>query len=815
MGRLPRREDEARPSVTREISGVVRRAAHLIEKRLEEVARVAPPYRSVGSRWLRWDPHIHAPGTLMNDQFGGDWDAFFRAIELAVPQPAALGIADYFTLRAYKEFKGRRLAAQLPTVELVFPNVELRLTTETRTGKGINLHLLVSPDDPDHVITMEEKLSRLTFRYLNMQFPCSDDGLRRLGREQPGKYSLPDEAALKEGAAQFKVELSEVRALFEKDAWVRANVLVAVAAGEDGLAGIARDSGFRALREELGRMADIVFSASPGDRTYWLGEHPDFKTNRQTVKPCLHGSDAHVVARVLQPDQDRRCWIRGSATFDSLRQTLAEPERRVFIGAEPPPGAPTSEVIQSLRMDGAPWLVDPNLSFNSGLVTVIGAKGSGKTALADLIALAAGAEEGLPGPASFLRKARRLLTTVKVHLQWADGSKQSSGVPSDPEPTDYPRVQYLSQQFVERLSAPDDLSEPLVEEIERVVFGAIPEEERLQTSTFAELRGLILEDPRAAQDHEREAIRNQTRVVAAEQDLERSLPALRSAAQAQERARKGLKAEIAKIPTKGGDEKLKALAAAADALQSMRDAIAASDRRAQGIKDVAAEIRRQVRSAEVGWEELRQRHPNLLEAAMWEALLPRIDAAALETLAGLEQEARTHTETLKETGEPLPWAQDATATPPSTARGLQALIADHERLAKELSLDEANARRRVDLEKRLAKAKTDEAKAVAAVAHADGASGRNKEAQGKRLDSYHRVFDAMVGEHDVLEGLYAPLSVQIANDMRLAKLSLVVCRVVDVDAWAARGEALFDLRTPPFMGHGKLERASPTTFSER
>ena len=215
------------------------------------------------------------------------------------------------------------MAAQLPTVELVFPNIELRLTTETRTGKGINLHLLVSPDDPDHVITMEEKLSRLTFRYLDMQFPCSDDGLRNLGRAQPGKQSLSAEAALKEGAAQFKVELSEVRALFQKDAWVRANVLVAVAAGEDGLAGIARDSGFRAHREELGRMADIVFSASPGDRTYWLGGHPDFKTNRQTVKPCLHGSDAHVVARVLQPDQDRRCWIRGSATFDSLRQTLA------------------------------------------------------------------------------------------------------------------------------------------------------------------------------------------------------------------------------------------------------------------------------------------------------------------------------------------------------------------------------------------------------------------------------------------------------------------------------------------------------------
>jgi hypothetical protein len=30
-----------------------------------------------GSRWQRWDPHVHAPGTVLNDQFGGakSWDA--------------------------------------------------------------------------------------------------------------------------------------------------------------------------------------------------------------------------------------------------------------------------------------------------------------------------------------------------------------------------------------------------------------------------------------------------------------------------------------------------------------------------------------------------------------------------------------------------------------------------------------------------------------------------------------------------------------------------------------------------------------------
>jgi hypothetical protein len=40
----------------------------------------------------------------------------------------------------------------------------------------------------------------------------------------------------------------------------------------------------------------------------------------------------------------------------------------------------------------------------------------------------------------------------------------------------------------------------------------------------------------------------------------------------------------------------------------------------------------------------------------------------------------------------------------------------------------------------------------------------------------------------------------------LAKLSFTVSRVVDVDAWAAEGEKLFDKRGGPFKGIGSLAR---------
>lgn len=767
---------------------------------------------SVGSRWLRWEPHIHAPGTLRNDGFGGDWDAYLEAIATAHPAPVALGITDYFTLRGYKEFMSRR-PASLGSVSLVFPNVEMRLTVETRRGHGANLHLLISPEDPDHVLRVEEKLAQLSFEFRRDRYPCTDDGLRRLGRAQPGNTRVDDDAALREGANQFKVEVHQLRSLFERDDWLRRNVLVAVAAGNDGLAGLAQDAAFRAQREELGRFADVVFSGSPADREYWLGHHPDFEANAQSPKPCLHGSDAHELAAVLRPDLDRRCWIRGDATFESLRQTKVEPERRTHMGPEPPPEAAGADIIRELRATNAPWLQTPAMPLNGGLVTIIGAKGSGKTALADLVALGADSQELDPGPASFLAKARPLLGNFRAELAWADGMETSGDLDSvDWMRAAEPRVQYLSQQFVERLSSPDDLTEPLVAEIERVVYSAIPDEERLRTATFAELRELMLQDSQASAEHERSAIRNLTDEVAAEQELIRAVPKLEAALAAATRGRQNLETNLAQIPAPVDDTKAKAVQAAANELQELRNAIATADRRAQEIRDVAAEVKRQLAVAEEDWRGLRRAHPDLLDDATWELLRPTIARAGFDALSRLEQDARTQADALRNQGLAAPRgvADQADATP----RGLAWLAAEHERLFKDLGLDEANALRRAQLQNQVPAALTTEANADRDLKHARGAGDRLREAQRLRLASYGRVFEALVHEHQALERLYRPLRDRIGEEPRLGKLSFTVGRVVDIQAWATRGEALFDLRTPPFQGHGKLLEAARTALLE-
>ena len=60
---------------------------------------------NAGSIWRRWDPHIHTPGTVLNDQFGDEaaWEDFLQRIETSNPQIEVLGITDYYSLDNYEK----------------------------------------------------------------------------------------------------------------------------------------------------------------------------------------------------------------------------------------------------------------------------------------------------------------------------------------------------------------------------------------------------------------------------------------------------------------------------------------------------------------------------------------------------------------------------------------------------------------------------------------------------------------------------------------------------------------------------------------
>jgi hypothetical protein len=63
-------------------------------------------------------------------------------------------------------------------------------------------------------------------------------------------------------------------------------------------------------------------------------------------------------------------------------------------------------------------------------------------------------------------------------------------VPDEDEEQETPRVQYLSQQFVEQLCSSEGIADELLSEIERVVFQTHPVQNRMGASNFQELLAL-------------------------------------------------------------------------------------------------------------------------------------------------------------------------------------------------------------------------------------------------------------------------------------------------------------------------------------
>jgi hypothetical protein len=295
-----------------------------------------------GSLWHRWDPHLHAPGTLLNDQFKWDWAAYLERIKNSSPGVKALGVTDYFSIGTYRSVREYFKKGELGEVELVFPNVEMRLDIKTEKKIPINIHLLFSPEDKNHEDEIERILGQLKFEYRERFYACTHPELSALGKDFLGKRDADELQARRTGANQFKVSLQDLRALFRQEKWLRRNCLVAVAgSSNDGTAGLQGHESYSAMRREIERFADIIFASTPSQIEFWLGKKEGFDRSfiERTyggLKPCLHGSDAHREGTVAEPPLGRSCWLKGDLTFETLRQAVIEPEDRVWIGPTPP-----------------------------------------------------------------------------------------------------------------------------------------------------------------------------------------------------------------------------------------------------------------------------------------------------------------------------------------------------------------------------------------------------------------------------------------------------------------------------------------------
>lgn len=359
-----------------------------------------------GSIWRRWEFHLHTPFTKKEDKFVGKdpdekWDNFYKSISDYIGDGSdpiksicAIAITDYLSIDNYIKVRGDK---RLPeSVKLVFPNVELRLVPMAQKSP-INIHCLFDPSIADEL--SDRFFSNLKFDYNESEYSATRDSLIRLGRVINQNQSMPEDNAYKEGLRKFVIPREALTNIFKKDPDLRKKTIIVVSNNSsDGVSGLKEHfeyfeenkSQLVAVRNSIYSLSDMIFSSSVNDADYFLGrktDRPEFiKSSIGSLKPCIHGCDAHTNEKVFAPSGDKFCWIKADPTFEGLKQVIYEPAERVRICSCVPDEKPNYNVIDHVEFLSENQFSKEPIYFNDKLTCIIGGKSTGKSLLLNNLA---------------------------------------------------------------------------------------------------------------------------------------------------------------------------------------------------------------------------------------------------------------------------------------------------------------------------------------------------------------------------------------------------------------------------------------------
>ncbi|MBT4791151.1 MAG: hypothetical protein HON90_06235, partial [Halobacteriovoraceae bacterium] len=351
-----------------------------------------------GSMWRRWDLHIHSPDSILENNFDGSdlnekWDNYINKLE-ELTDISVIGVADYYSISGYKRLREAKNNGRLKNIDLILPNVECRFNIRTESDGTVNLHFIFNPEI---VNELESRFfSNLIFTYNGRPYKCLKDDLIKLGRDFKNDQNLEIDAALKEGVNQFKVSIELIKGILGSDRELCENVFIIVPnSSKDGNSGV-QEGGFAASREEVYRISHAIFSGNPNDRKYFLGNGVDAADEVErkcgSLKPCIHGSDAHSLDKIGIVDGERFCWIKSDSSFEGLKQIIIEPDSRVRIQSSNPlcdfKRPYFTNITSSIGkiFNGMPVETsDISLKLNPYMCCIVGGRGTGKSILLDLL----------------------------------------------------------------------------------------------------------------------------------------------------------------------------------------------------------------------------------------------------------------------------------------------------------------------------------------------------------------------------------------------------------------------------------------------
>lgn len=755
--------------------------------------KIAPSRWPRGSEWRRWDLHVHTPESRLGSPFGGStWEQYVDAIETAATESkiSVIGVTDYMTLDGYEKLLAEEtMNGRLGSVDLLIPNIEFRMMPQTEDGKALNLHLLIDPSENDHVDKIKRALRNLKFSYDGQPYGCCREELIAFGRAQNPELT-DDEAAYTFGIRQFKPDRTAIKKWLDEEKWLRKNSLIGIANEKDGISGLPLD-GFGAIRDEILKWCHLVFSGNSGDRKHYLGLKPGIPKEEiirqyRSLKPCIHGSDAHTIENLFKPDNDRFCWVKSDPTFHGLRQILWEPDDRVHIGTLPPQPSDRSQQIKLITLsNGSGWFATGSVELNSGLVAVIGEKGSGKTAVADLSSFASGYPMDRKSLSSFITKGALHLSGLKIELEWGGGEKTEGTLTDTPLSSTRPRVRYLSQDFVERLCSSDHEGTELQKAIEDVVFAKLDEIQKEGYSSFGELR----KAREAASNIQKESLRGELATLHKEvdrlqQEIDQRETKLKAKAEIEKQVEE-LKKQLPDAAQSVDQKVLEALEKQQALLKELEEQIARRSRRRRSIEG-AIESYSAVRTSTT--QELTKIERQLIDAGVEEQtanMLAPTWNTEIDDLLKKEVE-KLDAEILG-----LKGAEGAPLTPSSVTTVQDEIAKLKELVAK----DEVSRKRLLDLQKQIAERIATAERLAKEIQNLDEKVTKTLEKRkAKQVDQYLEVFKALSTDEAGLKELYSPMQEAIEQLGDEMQFSVSVGYQIDAKVWLNRSARFFDGR---------------------
>lgn len=371
---------------------------------------------SRGSIWAKWDLHIHTPKSICN-KYGGDtpeiWEQFITDLETLPEEVQVIGINDYYFIDGfeivmdYKFNKGR-----LNNIKKIFPVLEFRIDTfasasETKFQK-VNYHILFDIDES----RWQKDINKIKAEFIERINLCNLPGYEtKCLSIENFKESASD---LQTAFNEIMPSTKQVMELLDTDTWRDRSFTLL---GYKEWNNLDKGNQLKSHKDYLCKNVHAFFTATPTDSV----ENKKNIIQKFGDNPLIHSSDIHEFNKL---GENYKCftWIKAEPTFEGLKQILFEPNERLKIQENNPEyDEQKNLVIDSIKIiNSNSWFGQEELLLNRGLISIIGEKGAGKTALLDILAVANDEgiyEQDIKNPYSFYNRAKSNLGETKVIIK--------------------------------------------------------------------------------------------------------------------------------------------------------------------------------------------------------------------------------------------------------------------------------------------------------------------------------------------------------------------------------------------------------------